>query len=107
MLFHVLNKGFCKLQLISWSGDFPTSQAILCLFLICTGIFSHFSLFTHVSSEGNQKEVFVNIIHNLGFKENLSCIIHDYLKLSSEQGILVHIHTISVHFEEIKIHSWN
>merc|ERR1719210_2105477 len=79
VLIHVLNKCFRELQFTSWGRYFSSSQTILLLLIIRSSIFSKFSCLAHVSSEDNKIEVLVNIVHDLGLKEDLSSIIHDLI----------------------------
>merc|ERR1719500_2271022 len=72
----------------------------------------------HVGSKGNNVEVLVDVVHNLGLEEGLGSVIHDLvgelgpqildnLELSSEEGVLSWVHGVIVGLEEGGVHSRN
>ena len=47
--------------------------------LLCSRVPGSLSSLTHVGSEGDQVEVFVDVVHDLGLEENLSSVVHDLI----------------------------
>merc|ERR1719481_1814147 len=73
VLLHVFSKFLADLQVLGRNGTLSTGRK------------GHFSLlvslncFSHVSSKGNDVEVFVDVVHDLALEEGLSSIIHDLI----------------------------
>merc|ERR1712223_2166592 len=74
---HPGNKGILELQALSWSGNFATSQSESLLVFISDTILGTLALITEISSEADQIEVLLDVVHDFGFEESLSGIVHD------------------------------
>merc|ERR1712165_572596 len=158
VLAHKLNKRFAHRQLLGGDGAFPAGwQSKSGLLVRLNGFSGSNGGLPHVTSEHNQIEVFVNVVHNLGLQEGLGGVVHDlvaqlglgdvlpelldssassllgsvqindlistvlgsssvihlghqvlhHLKLSSEQGVLAHVHLVLVILQNGSIDSGN
>merc|ERR1719397_1304146 len=80
---HIINKGLGDLQLVGRDGSLAAGQPVLGFVLIGPNLGQHSGL-THVGGEGDQVEILVDVVHDLGLEEHLSSIVHN---LVAELGL--------------------
>merc|ERR1712018_486703 len=77
LFVHPGYESLSKLQALSGSGNFATSQSESLLVFVSDTILGNLALITEISSEADQIEVLLDVVHDFGFEESLSGIVHD------------------------------
>merc|ERR1719193_938488 len=88
VLLHVLNEWLGEFQLVSRSGHLSTSEGEVLLVLVRGSILAEDSSLTQVGGKADEIEVLVDVVHDLGLKEGLGGIVHDFVAQLGLSNIL-------------------
>merc|ERR1711884_275317 len=128
------SEGLGELEFVAGDGTSTSGESQILLLLLGTRLPGQVSGLPHVGREHDQIEVLVDVVHDLRLEESLGSVVHDlvtklglgdvlsellgsssvgksidellhHLELSSEQRILLRVHVVPVHLEEVQVDS--
>ena len=77
VLLHPGHESLGQLQALGGGGDLASGEGESLLVLLRHALRGNLALVSQVGGEADQVEVLLDVVHNLGFEESLSGIIHD------------------------------
>ena len=77
VLLHPGHESLGQLQALGGGGDLASGEGESLLVLLRHVLSGNLALVSQVGGEADQVEVLLDVVHNLGFEESLSGIIHD------------------------------